>query len=78
MAFFGEYLAIDPPKSFTWTFMFDVEGMGPMGGPEAHTLEDLGGRTRVMSISNMGSSEGRRTSAGGPGSPPDRRARLSS
>ena len=57
VAFFGEYLAIDPPTSFTWTFMFDVEGMGPMGGPETHMLEDLGGRTRVTTISNMGSSE---------------------
>ena len=57
VAFFGEYLAIDPPRSFTWTFMFDVEGVGPMGGPETYTLEDLGGRTSVTTISNMGSSE---------------------
>lgn len=57
VAFFGEYLAIDPPKSFTWTFMFDIEGAGPMGGPETHTFADLGGRTRVTATSNMGSSE---------------------
>ena len=57
VAFFGEYLAIDPPSSFIWTFMFDVEGMGPMGGPETHTFEDLGGRTRIRTVSNMGSSE---------------------
>jgi uncharacterized protein YndB with AHSA1/START domain len=57
VAFFGEYLAVDPPNGFTWTFMFDVEGMGPMGGPETFVLEDLGGRTRVTSTSHMGSSE---------------------
>jgi uncharacterized protein YndB with AHSA1/START domain len=56
-AFFGEYLEIDPPRKFRWTFMFDVEGVGPMGGPETHVLEDLGGRTKVTSTSHMGSSE---------------------
>ena len=28
-----------------------------MGGPETHTFEDLGGRTRVTTTSSMGSSE---------------------
>ena len=55
--FFGEYLEIDPPKGFTWTFMFDVEGLGPQGGPETFTLEDLGGRTKVRSVGHMGSPE---------------------
>ena len=46
VTFYGEYLEVDPPKGYTWTFMFDVEGVGPMGGPETHVLEDLGdGRT---------------------------------
>ena len=33
VAFYGEYLEIDPPKGYKWTFMFDVEGVGPQGGP---------------------------------------------
>ena len=57
VTFYGEYLAIDPPASFRWTFMFDVEGVGPQGGPETFAFEDLGGRTKVTSTSNMGSSE---------------------
>jgi uncharacterized protein YndB with AHSA1/START domain len=57
VAFFGEYLEIDPPNGFRWTFMFDVEGVGPMGGPETFTFEDVGGRTRVTSTSQMGSAE---------------------
>jgi uncharacterized protein YndB with AHSA1/START domain len=55
VAFFGEYLEIDPPNRFSWTFMFDVEGIGPQGGPETFLFEDLGGRTKVTSISHMGS-----------------------
>ena len=56
--FYGEYLTVDPPNGYTWTFMFDVEGVGPMGGPESHVLEDLGdGRTKVTSIGHMGSIE---------------------
>jgi hypothetical protein len=37
--------------------MFDVEGIGPMGGPETWVLEDLGGRTKVISTGHMGSVE---------------------
>jgi hypothetical protein len=37
--------------------MFDVEGVGPQGGPETYLLEDLGGRTKVTSIGHMGSAE---------------------
>jgi len=55
--FFGEYLEIDPPRQFRWTFMFDVEGVGPQGGPETFHFEDLGGRTKVISIGDMGSPE---------------------
>lgn len=57
VAFFGEYLDIDRPEGFRWTFMFDVDGVGPMGGPETFRFEDLGGRTRVTSTGHMGSSE---------------------
>jgi uncharacterized protein YndB with AHSA1/START domain len=55
--FFGEYLEVDPPNGFKWTFMFDVEGMGAQGGPETFTLEDLNGRTKVTSVGHMGSPE---------------------
>jgi uncharacterized protein YndB with AHSA1/START domain len=57
VAFYGEYLEIDPPARFRWTFMFDVEGMGPQGGPETHLFEDVGGKTKVTSIGHMGSAE---------------------
>ena len=53
--FYGEYLEIVEPERIKWTFMFDVEGLGPQGGPETLTLEDLGdGRTRMRAVSHMG------------------------
>ena len=55
--FYGEYLKIDPPKGFEWTFMFDVDGLGPQGGPESFTFEDVGGKTKVTSVAHMGSVE---------------------
>jgi len=55
--FYGEYISVDPPRGFEWTFMFDVEGVGPQGGPETHTFEDVVGRTRVRSVSHLGSPE---------------------
>ena len=57
VAFYGEYLEVDPPNGFKWTFMFDVEGVGPMGGPETHTFEDVNGKTKVVSVGHMGSVE---------------------
>ena len=57
VTFYGEYLEIDPPERFRWTFMFDVEGVGLQGGPETHTFEDVDGRTRVTSVGHMGSAE---------------------
>jgi uncharacterized protein YndB with AHSA1/START domain len=57
VTFYGEYLAVDPPNGYRSTFMFDVEGVGPQGGPETYILEDLGGRTKVTSIGHMGSAE---------------------
>lgn len=57
VAFYGEYLEIDPPARFRWTFMFDVDGVGPMGGPETFLFEEIAGRTKVTSTSHLGSSE---------------------
>ena len=57
VTFYGEYLEVDPPNGYRATFMFDVEGVGPQGGPETYILEDLGGRTKVTSIGHMGSAE---------------------
>lgn len=56
-AFYGEYLEIVPPEKIRWTFMFDVAEVGPQGGPETLTLEDLGGRTLMRAVSHMGSAE---------------------
>lgn len=57
VTFYGEYLEITPPELIRWTFMFDVEGLGPQGGPETFSFEDLGGRTRVTSRGDFGSTE---------------------
>jgi uncharacterized protein YndB with AHSA1/START domain len=52
--FYGEYLEIVPPEKIRWTFMFDVEGVGPQGGPETVTFEDRDGRTFMRAVSHMG------------------------
>ena len=57
VTFYGEYLEVDPPNGYKWTFMFDVEGVGPQGGPETFVLTDVGGKTKVTSTGHMGSSE---------------------
>jgi len=57
VAFYGEYLAVEPPQEIRWTFMFDVDGVGPQGGPETHRFEAVDGKTRVTSIGHMGSEE---------------------
>jgi uncharacterized protein YndB with AHSA1/START domain len=54
-AFYGEYLEIVPPEMIRWTFMFDVEGVGPQGGPETLTLEERDGKTVMRAVSHMGS-----------------------
>ena len=56
VVFFGEYLEVTPPERFRWTFMFEVPG-GAQGGPETHTFEDLGGRTKVHSVGHFDSPE---------------------
>ncbi|HET8586738.1 MAG TPA: SRPBCC domain-containing protein [Candidatus Limnocylindria bacterium] len=56
--FYGEYLEIVAPERIKWTFMFDVEGVGPQGGPETLTLLALdGGRTLMRAVSHMGSAD---------------------
>jgi uncharacterized protein YndB with AHSA1/START domain len=57
VAFYGEYMEIVPPERFRWTFLFDVEGAGPQGGPESFIFEEIDGRTKVTSIGHMGSPE---------------------
>jgi uncharacterized protein YndB with AHSA1/START domain len=57
IAFYGEYLEVNPPAGYKWTFMFDLEGVGPTGGPETFILEEVDGRTKVTSIGHMGSPE---------------------
>lgn len=57
VTFYGEYLEIEPPERFRWTFMFDVDGLGPQGGPETFTFVDVGGRTKVTSVGHFGSVE---------------------
>jgi uncharacterized protein YndB with AHSA1/START domain len=57
VSFHGEYLEIEPPERFSWTFLFDMPGMGDQGGPETFTFEDLDGRTKVTSASHFGSAE---------------------
>ena len=57
VTFYGEYLEVDPIDGYTWTFMFDVPGVGPQGGPETFVFTDLGGRTKVASTSHLGSAE---------------------
>jgi uncharacterized protein YndB with AHSA1/START domain len=57
IAFYGEFLEVTPPERIKWTFMFDVEGVGPMGGPETVTFEDVGGKTLMRAVSHMGSAE---------------------
>lgn len=57
VTFYGEYLEVTPPKGYRWTFMFDVEGVGPQGGPETFILEEVEGGTKVTSIGHMGSAE---------------------
>ena len=57
VVFYGEYLEVTPPTGYKWTFMFDVEGVGPQGGPETFILEEVDGKTRVTSIGHLGSPE---------------------
>ena len=57
VAFFGEFLAVEAPRQYRWTFMFDVGGGDPQGGPETYTFEEVDGRTRVTAVGHMGTPE---------------------
>ena len=57
VVFYGEYVEVDPPQRFAWTFMFDVEGVGPQGGPEDHEFTEVDGRTFLRSVGQMGTQE---------------------
>ena len=57
VTFYGEYLEVDPPEGYKWTFMFDVEGVGPEGGPETHTLRGRRREDQGQSVGHMGSPE---------------------
>ena len=57
VVFFGEYLSVDPPEGYRWTFMFELEGGGALGGPETYTFEEVDGRTRVITTGHMGAPE---------------------
>lgn len=53
--FMGEYLEVDPPRSFRWTFIVDVEGMRDHVGIETFTFEEVGGKTKLTSRSHFSS-----------------------
>lgn len=55
--FTGEYLEVDPPRSFKWTFVVDIDGMRDHVGVETFTFEDIGGKTRLTSRSHFSSTE---------------------
>ena len=51
--FMGEYLEVEPPERFRWTFIVDIDGMRDHVGIETFTFEDLGGTTRLTSRSHF-------------------------
>jgi uncharacterized protein YndB with AHSA1/START domain len=55
VAFYGQYVEIEPPSRFTWTFLFDVEGIGEQGGPETFTFDDVDGKTKLTARSHFSS-----------------------
>ena len=57
VSFHGEYLEIEPPERFKWTFLFDVDGVGEQGGAETFTFEAVGGKTKLTARSHFSSVE---------------------
>ena len=55
--FMGEYLEVDPPKSFTWTFIVDIDGMREHAGRESFEFEEIDGKTKLTSRSHFPSIE---------------------
>ena len=57
VVFFGEYLSVDPPTEYRWTFNFELDGSEVEGGPETYRFGEAYGRTTVTAIGHMGSPE---------------------
>jgi uncharacterized protein YndB with AHSA1/START domain len=57
VGFRGEYLEVVPPERIVRTFTLDVPGLDAKPGREVMTLEDLGGRTRLVEKSLFTSDE---------------------
>ncbi len=55
--FKGEYLEVDPPRKLVQTQIFDVPGFDDRPGVNTMTLEDLGGRTKLVARSRFPSVE---------------------
>lgn len=55
--FFGEFLSVDPPREYRWTFMFNGENGEPVGGPETYTFTEVDGKTLVRSVGHLGAPE---------------------
>lgn len=55
--FKGEYLEVVPPERFVRTEIFDVPGFDDKAAIDTTTLEDLGGRTKLVSRSRFPSVE---------------------
>ena len=51
--FMGEYLDVQPPERFKWTFIVDIDGMRDHVGVETFTFEDVDGRTKLTSRSHF-------------------------
>jgi uncharacterized protein YndB with AHSA1/START domain len=51
--FKGEFLELDPPARFVQTFTVDIPGMSDRVGVVTTTLEDLGGRTKLVETSHF-------------------------
>ena len=57
VVFFGEYLSVDAPSKYRWTFNFVLDGSEVEGGPETYRFVEADGRTTVTAIGHMGSPE---------------------
>ena len=51
--FMGEYLEVEPPERFKWTFIVDIDGMRDHVGVETFTFEQVDGRTKMTSRSHF-------------------------
>jgi uncharacterized protein YndB with AHSA1/START domain len=51
--FMGEYLEVEPPARFRWTFIVDIDGMREHIGVETFSFEDVDGKTKLTSRSHF-------------------------